>query len=85
MIAMLFVLIAIFAALRQLRDGELFSRQASTFNLSTISWKQFEQLVGEAYRRKGYQVSGNVREGPDGGIDLVLTRDGEKTLVQCKH
>ena len=49
-----------------------------------MSWQQFELLVGEAYRRMGYAVS-EMPSGADGGIDLVLTKAGEKTLVQCKH
>jgi restriction system protein len=42
-------------------------------------------LVEEAYRRQGYDVRRNNGAGPDGGIDLTLRRDGELTLVQCKH
>lgn len=53
--------------------------------LAAISWQDFELLVGEAYRRKGFAVQELGGEGPDGGIDLVLRRDGEKVFVQCKH
>jgi restriction system protein len=40
--------------------------------------------VGEAYRRQGYVVE-ETRAGADGGVDLVLHRGDEKTLVQCKR
>jgi restriction system protein len=50
-----------------------------------MSWHQFELLIGEAYRRRGYVVAETGGGGADGGVDLVLTRDGRKTLVQCKH
>jgi restriction system protein len=50
-----------------------------------MSWHQFELLIGEAYRRRGYAVAETGGGGADGGVDLVLTRDGRKTLVQCKH
>lgn len=50
-----------------------------------ISWLEFEQLIGEAFRRKGYSVSEQGGAGPDGGIDLILHKDGEKYFVQCKH
>ena len=53
--------------------------------LAAISWQDFELLVGESYRRKGFAVQELGGEGPDGGIDLVLRRDGEKVFVQCKH
>jgi restriction system protein len=49
-----------------------------------ISWQDFELLVGEAFRKKGYKVT-ETPSGADGGIDLILTKSGEKTLVQCKH
>ena len=41
--------------------------------------------VGEAYRRKGYRVTEFGGGGADGGVDLVLRKDGEKLLVQCKR
>jgi restriction system protein len=42
-------------------------------------------LLCEAFRRQGYTVKENSAGGPDGGIDLVLTKDNETTLVQCKN
>jgi Restriction endonuclease len=50
-----------------------------------MSWQQFERLVGEAFRQQGYQVFETGGGGADGGVDLVLTRSGEKHLVQCKQ
>ena len=52
--------------------------------LKSLSWTEFEQLVGEAFRQQGYQVV-ETPAGPDGGVDLVLRKDGEKILAQCKH
>lgn len=51
---------------------------------SGMTWREFEMLVGEAYRRQGYSVY-ETSPGPDGGVDLVMTKGGEKYLVQCKH
>jgi restriction system protein len=53
--------------------------------LDGMTWQQFERLVGEAFRLQGYQVIETGGGGADGGVDLVLTRDGEKHLVQCKQ
>jgi restriction system protein len=53
--------------------------------LQDISWQEFEQLIGEAFRLQGYQVAERAGAGADGGVDLVLTKDGEKQLVQCKQ
>ncbi|BAU76524.1 restriction endonuclease [Metapseudomonas furukawaii] len=50
-----------------------------------ISWREFEQLVGEAFRRKGFTVVEKGGSGPDGGIDLVLHLGTDKYLVQCKQ
>lgn len=51
-----------------------------------MSWREFEMLVGEAFRLQGYSVVENGGGGgADGGVDLVLTKTGEKFLVQCKQ
>lgn len=50
-----------------------------------LSWQDFERLVGEAFRQRGYSVAERGGSGADGGVDLVLTRDRERYLVQCKH
>lgn len=50
-----------------------------------VSWQQFEQLVGEAFRRQGFVVTETGGNGPDGGIDLILHKGSEKHLVQCKQ
>lgn len=53
--------------------------------LDGMSWREFEMLVGEAYRLQGYQVTETGGGGADGGIDLALTKRSERFLVQCKQ
>ena len=53
--------------------------------LDGMTWQQFEQLVGEAFRLQGYTVTETGGGGADGGVDLVLSKGGEKFLVQCKQ
>ena len=53
--------------------------------LDDISWQEFELLVGEAFRLQGFSVKENGGGGADGGIDLVVTKGGEKFLIQCKQ
>ena len=53
--------------------------------LDGMSWTQFEKLVSEAFRLQGYTVTESGGGGPDGGVDLVLSKGGEKFLVQCKQ
>lgn len=50
-----------------------------------MDWRDFERLIGEGFRRRGYQALETGRGGPDGGLDLLLTKGGERFLVQCKH
>ena len=60
--------------------------QAKSANaLDGMSWREFEMLVGEAFRLQGYRVTENGGGGPDGGIDLAMTIGNEKFLVQCKQ
>lgn len=53
--------------------------------LDGMSWREFELLVGEGFRQQGYAVLEAGGGAPDGGIDLVLAKAGEKFLVQCKQ
>lgn len=53
--------------------------------LGAMSWLEFEQMIGEWFRRQGYAITEVGGAGPDGGIDLVLHKNGEKFLVQCKQ
>lgn len=53
--------------------------------LNNMTWREFETLVGEAFRRKGYSVLDVGGGGADGGVDLVLMKGKESFLVQCKQ
>ncbi|WP_236209852.1 restriction endonuclease [Pseudomonas tohonis] len=53
--------------------------------LDGISWREFELLVGEAFRQKGFSVTERGGNGPDGGVDLELHLGTDKYLVQCKQ
>jgi HJR/Mrr/RecB family endonuclease len=45
---------------------------------------QFEEYIGNLYRKLGYSVQNTALSG-DQGADLILTKDGEKTAVQVKR
>lgn len=53
--------------------------------LGDMTWREFEVLVGEGFRLQGYEVTETGGGGADGGVDLVLRKDREKFLVQCKQ
>jgi restriction system protein len=77
---------AIGGFLRQSQAKSLFSSaRANPKAISEMSWREFERLVGEAFRQRGFTVTGFGGSGPDGGVDLALMKNGERFLVQCKH
>jgi restriction system protein len=61
------------------------AKSPSRNSLEGISWAQFEKLVSEVFRRKGFAVEERGGNGPDGGIDLVLHAGNDKYFVQCKQ
>jgi restriction system protein len=84
-IASIFLLPAGFSAIRSARKRRLLDRQSDIESIRALTWKQFEELLGEAYRREGYSVVENTGAGADGGVDLTLRRNGQTYLVQCKQ
>ena len=82
-----FVLLAISAVsgLRSLRGRLLLDSQTSLDSLRALPWKRFEDVLAEAYRRRGYQVVETLGGGADGGVDLRLRKDGQVIVVQCKR
>ena len=53
--------------------------------LNDMSWRDFELLVGEAFRLQGYGVIEQGGAQADGGVDIVLRKRMETFLVQCKQ
>lgn len=71
-----------------LRRGERVGRLDATRSakdLRAMDWREFEQLVADLYRRRGYHVRETGGSTADGGVDLVLEKDGVEQLVQCKQ
>jgi hypothetical protein len=58
---------------------------AAAPSLDSLRSDQVDLLVGEIFRREGYTVELSAGLATDDGIDLMLRRDSETTLVQCKH
>lgn len=53
--------------------------------LEKMSWRDFENLAVETFRRQGYRVVERGGNGPDGGVDIELYMGQDKYLVQCKQ
>lgn len=79
------LLLAGISAINSARKRELLNRQSGIDSIRALSWKEFEELLAEAYRRQGYSVQENTAAGPDGGVDIVIAKDRNVYLVQCKH
>jgi restriction system protein len=83
--ALPFVVTAIGSAVFGAKRRRLVDHQTSLESLRAVSWKDFEFMVAEAFRRQGYQVEYSLGAGADGGVDLVLRKEGGKRFVQCKQ
>jgi len=85
LVAMALVIGAAIGEYKRRERSRRLGSQRSVEDLHQMSWREFEFLVADTYRRKGYAV----REGSgqrDGGVDLVLVGSGgRETLVQCKQ
>ena len=64
---------------------KLLDAQQGLESIAALGWRHFEQLVGEAFRRQGYTVEETGLGGADGGIDLIVRKNGRRVLVQCKQ
>jgi restriction system protein len=83
--AALFLLVGFGSFVRSFLIRRKFDSIGGLEGIRDLSRRQFESIVGEAFRRRGYSVMENAVDGPDGGIDLVLRKGGEKIYVQCKQ
>lgn len=73
------------AEIKKFFTRRVFDTRSDASSRRSLSWQEFETLIGEAFRRQGYTVSHTPAGPHDGGVDLVLTKNGERTLVQCKR
>jgi restriction system protein len=87
LLPILFLMAAVTSASRRWKRRRLLAgiaTSAAPDALDGLTWREFEMLVGEAFRVQGYSVAETGR-GADGGVDVVLRKDAEKYFVQCKH
>ena len=75
-----FAVIAIYAAVQQLRRPGAKRVAATLERARGLSGESFISSLEEGFRREGYAVTRM-----EGGADLVLRREGLTTLVACKR
>jgi len=84
----IFLIGAVFSLIRAKKNKQLITAAAghdAARAITGMSWREFELLVAEGFRRRGFGVQDRGGQGPDGGVDLVLTKGTERHLVQCKQ
>ena len=84
-VAAVFLLLAVVSYVERTRKKRLLDRQQNLESIRDLHWRQFEELVAEAFRRDGFSVIENAYAGADGGVDIRLRKGGESYLVQCKN
>jgi restriction system protein len=61
------------------------TRSRGIESLRTLSWSDFEHVCAGYFSKQGYRVEMKGLGGADGGMDLLLRRQGKMYVVQCKH
>ena len=72
---------------KKLSRKSLFRRVVTSSKLRAVddlTWIQFEDLLHQYFSEKGFSVN-PTGAGADGGVDLWVSKDGHRSIVQCKH
>lgn len=82
----LFLLVpAPISAIKAYQKKALLNNQKNLSTIRDLNWKDFEFMVAQAYRQQGYRVVENENKGPDDGIDVLIEKEGNRYVVQCKQ
>ena len=85
-IAAIFLLPAVVSAFRVWRGKRMLAANRTKEAIRLLGWEEFEELIEVHYRRLGFRVRREAGAGPDGGVDVRITKSGGETyLVQCKQ
>lgn len=53
--------------------------------LRAMTWQEFEAFAAALFQGMGWAVEETGGGGSDGGVDLMLSRNGRRVVVQCKR
>jgi restriction system protein len=73
------------SAQQSLHDNDGRARSSSPNSTIKISWGQFELLVVEAFRRRGFRTTEAGSAASDGSRNLELMRNGQRYVMYCKQ
>lgn len=87
--ALVAVLLAIYYVrvqrrLKRLEQAARVAPNPTLAALNNMTWKQFELLVHQAFRHRGFVLGESGASDADGSVDLVLRKAGEYFLVHSK-
>lgn len=70
-------------SIKKKNQTAFFETRRTLDDIKHLSWKEFEEFVGSLFVKLGYdvEVTGGLA---DGGIDLIVKKDGRTSFVQCK-
>ncbi len=66
------------------RLGRLAQASADPEILAGLFWTDFEKVIAHGFSTHGFSAQ-LTADGADGGVDIVLEREGQRFLVQAKH
>lgn len=74
----------IVTSIKRKKQTAFFGTRRSLEDIRNLSWKEFEEFIGSLFVKLGYsvEVTGGLQ---DGGVDLIVKKDGRTSLVQCKN
>jgi restriction system protein len=78
----LLLIIIIFFVVRIARR-RFYASKRTLDELQALKPSQFEEFIGDLFRRRGYGIE-VVGKSHDGGIDVIVKKDGYKHYIQCK-
>jgi restriction system protein len=84
-IACIFLIPIPFSLATAFRRRRLAATQPRLDAINALPWQDFELLVAEVYRQRGYSVVERGGSSADGGVDLELRTKQKKVVVQCKR
>lgn len=66
------------------KQAAFFGTRRTLEDIKNLSWKEFEEFAGSLFTKMGYsvEVTGGL---DDGGVDLIVKKEGRTSLVQCKN
>ena len=69
---------------KAVRDYERYLKKCSIDFWNSLNGFEFEKEIAKLFRKQGYDATVTSATA-DGGVDIILRKNGERIAVQCKH